>query len=220
MTAIIGRGVRVEIGSTEGTAVSVSAVTLANPGVATSTSHGLATKSVGYFKDSGTGALTTGMTQLTGQAVRLGAVATNTFALEDIETTNYTAWSGTADFVPITAWSTVTPVASYSIGGGEADPLDTTVLLDDIRQLENGLLAAQVVTLGLKPETVSGTAMAAIRRAARNNSALVWRITLKTGDVRVFRGTPSLPGEDVQQGQVGTGQITVTVKRFVTEGAA
>lgn len=220
MTAIIGRGVRVEIGTTEATAVSVSGLTLANPGVATATAHGLLTKSVGYFKDSGTGALTAGTVQLAGQAVRLGTVATNTFGLEDIDTTNYSAWSGTADFVPISAWTTVTPVASYSIGGGEADRLDTTVLLDDMRQEENGMLAAQTVTFSLKNETVSGTAMAAIRRAARNNTALVFRITLKNGDVRVFRGTPSLPGEDVQQGAVGTGQFAVTVKRFVTEGAA
>ena len=42
MTYVIGRGVRVEIGTTEGSAKTVSAVTKANPGVASATSHGMA----------------------------------------------------------------------------------------------------------------------------------------------------------------------------------
>ena len=101
MTTVIGRGVRVEIGTTEGSAKTVSAITGANPGVATSTAHGLLTKSVGYF----TGV--EGMVQLEGQAARLGTVATDTFALEDIKTTAYGTFSGSADFIPITAWSTL-----------------------------------------------------------------------------------------------------------------
>ena len=47
---IIGRGVRVEVGKTEGSAKTVTAITLADPGVATSTAHGLTTKSVGRDK--------------------------------------------------------------------------------------------------------------------------------------------------------------------------
>ena len=83
MTYVIGRGVRVEIGTTEGAAKTVSAVTKANPGVATSTAHGLLTKSVGYFDT------VAGMDELLGQAIRLGTVATNTFDLEGLDTSNY-----------------------------------------------------------------------------------------------------------------------------------
>jgi hypothetical protein len=38
--------------------------------------------------------------------------------------------------------------------------------------------------------------------------------------VAIFRGEPSKPGRDVQQGQAGTGSISVTVKGFIIEGAA
>lgn len=213
MTAIIGRGVKVEIEKTVGAAKTVSAISLAKPGVATSAAHSLANKSIGYFLG------VTGMVQLDGQAVRLANQATNTFELEDIDTTDYAAFtSGT--FVPVTAWATMNTATSYQIGGGDADPLDNTTLIDDIKQELNGLLGAQNVAFNLNSETISGEAMAIIKAAARKSASLTVRITLKDGSVRVFRGQPSLPGENVQKGAIGTGNLTFKVKGFVTEGAA
>ena len=210
---IIGRGVRVEVGKTEGTAKTVTAITLANPGVATSTAHGLAAKSVGYFLN------VAGMVNIEGQAVRLGTTATDTFQLEDIDTTDYPAFtSGT--FVPITAWSTLSKATSISEGGGDADKLNVTTLLDNIRQERNGLLAAETMTIGLLAESLASEALQIVRRAARDSDLLVFRVTWSNGDVLVFRGEPSKPGRDVQQGQAGTGSISVTVKGFTTEGAA
>lgn len=211
---IIGRGVRVEIGSTEGAAKTVSAVTLANPGVATSTAHGLANKSVGYFSG------VSGMVNLEGQAVRLANQATNTFELEDIDTTTYPAFTGTCSFIPITAWQTLAKATSISEGGGAADPIDVSTLLDTIRQQRNGLLAAQTVTINLLAESLASTAMQLIRRGARVSSKFVFRVTWSNGDVAIFRGEPSLPGRDVQQGQAGTGSLTVNVIGFITEGLA
>lgn len=210
---IIGRGVRVEVGKTEGAAKTVTAVTLANPGVATSTAHGLSTKSVGYFYN------VAGMVNLEGQAVRLGTVATDTFQFEDIDTTDYPAFtSGT--FIPITAWSTLSKATSIAEGGGEADKLNATVLLDNIRQERNGLLAAETMTIGLLAESLASEALQIVRRAARDSDLLVFRVTWNNGDVLVLRGEPSKPGRDVQQGQLGTGTISVTVRGFTTEGAA
>lgn len=214
MTTVIGRGVRVEIGSVEGSPVTVSAITQADPGVATATAHGLLTKSAGYFSG------VSGMVNLEGQAVRLGTVATNTFGLEDIATTNYPAFTSTASFVPVTTWATLARITGYDIGGGAANKLDDTVLLDDITQEINGLLAAQTVSMNLNSMTVSDAAMTKVRRAARDSAYLVFRITLKDGSVRLFRGQPSLPGESVQKGAIGTGTFSITVKGFITEGAA
>lgn len=213
MTSIVGRGVRVEIGKTEGAAKTVSGVTQAKPGVAASTAHGLLAKSIGYF----TGV--SGMVQLEGQAARLSVASADNFTLESINTTNFPAFTG-GSFVPVTAWATLSRASSYSIGGGAADTQDDTVLLDDIKQLVNGLLAAQTVTFNVKSETLNSEAAALIEDAARNSAYLVFRITLKDGNVRVFRGQPSLPGEDVQSNALGTGSFTVTVKGFVNQGAA
>lgn len=214
MTSIVGRGIRIEIGSVEGSAVTVSAVTVADPGVATSTAHGLLTKSVGYFSG------VSGMVNLEGQACRLGTVATNTFGLEDIDTSDYPAFTDTASFVPVTTFATLGRITSYSIGGGEGEKLDDTVLLDNIKQELQGLLAAQTVTFNLNSSTISDAAMAILRRGARQSNYYVFRITLSDGNVRVFRGQPSLPGEDVQKGAIGTGTFSVTVKGYIIEGAA
>lgn len=213
MTSIVGRGVRVEIGMTEGTPKTVSGVTLADPGVATSTSHGMASKSLGYFQN------VSGMVQLEGQSVRLQSVATNTFNLEDIDTTSYPAFTA-GEFVPVLTWGTLGRTTGYDTGGGGGEKLDDTVLLDDGKQEIQGLLSAQSVTFNLNPATISDSAMTKLRKTARAAGYLVFRITLKDGNVRHFRGQPSLPGESVQKGAIGTGNFSVTVKGFICEGAA
>src|ERR1700754_746211 len=140
MTSIVGRGVRVEVGKTEGAAKIVTLVTNAKPGVATSVAHGLTAKSVGYFRG------VEGMVQLEGMAARLNPVTPpDSFTLENLNTTDFPGFTDQCEFVPITAWATVGRATSYSIGGGDAEKLDDTVLLDDIKQELNGLLAAQTV---------------------------------------------------------------------------
>jgi hypothetical protein len=213
MTYIVGRGVRVEIGSVEGAPKTVTAVTAANPGVATSSSHGLAAKSAGYFSTA------TGMPQLEGQAIRLNPVDTNTFTFENLSTVGYGTFTA-GSFIPITTWLTLSNALDYNIGGGEADKLDVSVLLDDIKQEQAGLLQAQTVTFSARSETIYGQAMLKLEEVARAAGYIVMRITLKDGNVRVFRGQPSLPGEQVGQGQVGQGTFSMTLKGFVIQGVA
>lgn len=213
MTYAIGRGVRVEIGTTEGAGKTVSAVTAANPGVATSTSHGLSTKSIGYFDAS------TGMDQLLGQACRLGAVTTNTFELENLNTTNMGTFTA-GDFTPITAWTTLTPATDYEVTGGAPEYIDTAVLLDQIKRQEAGPLSPQTIKIGLKKETTNGTAMVFVENAARLGNKFVVRITLKDGSVRYLRGQPGVPTESLQVGGVGTGGFEMTIDGFFQQGAA
>jgi len=207
-TPLIGRNVRVEIGKTEGAPKTVTAITLANPGVASSTAHALLDGSAGYFN------AVSGMVNLEGQAARVDTVLTDSFALQNINTTNYPAFTA-GTFVPVTAWSTVSRAASYDIGGGDADPIDTTVLLDTIKQNANGLLAAQTVKIDLKLDTTDDEALGLVRAAALSQAYMVFRITLSDGAQRIFRGQPSLPGENVGQGALGTGSFSVTVKGSV-----
>lgn len=202
---LIGRNVRVEIGKTEGAAKTVTAVTLANPGVASSTAHALTDGTVGYMNG------VVGMAQLDGQAIRINAPAADTFQLEGINTTGYPAYTA-GTLIPITAWSTLSRAGSYQIGGGEADKIDNTTLLDVIKQEINGLLAAQSVSFDLKLETTDEEALTLINTAALAGTYLVFRITLADGAQRIFRGQPSMPGENVGQGAIGTGAFSVTVK--------
>lgn len=214
MTTPKGRGVRVEISNVEGTPVTVSAITQANPGVATSTAHGQANKTIGYLSG------VEGMVQLEGQAVRVAAQAANTFELEDIETSDYPAFSDSCTFTPITSWHTLGRVTGWSQPEGAADPQDDTVLLDVVKQEVQGLLNAQTLTFNLRTQTISDTAMKALRRAARRQQYLCFRITLHDGNIRFFRGAPALPSENLETGGTGTGSFSVTVKGVICEGAA
>lgn len=210
---IIGRGVRVEVATAYGPSKPVTVVTKADPGVATSATHGLLAKSVGYFRN------VQGMANLEGQAVRFGAVAADTLTLTDIDTTNFPDFVS-GELVPVTTWATLSKSTSFAEGGGEGEKLNVTTLLDNLRQERNGLLAAETVTINVLAESVASPAMQFIRKAARSSTPCVFRITWNNGDTLVWRGEPSKPGRDVQQGQAGTGSLSITVIGTMVEGLA
>lgn len=214
MTYAIGRGVRVDIGITEGSAKTVTAITQADPPVISSTAHGLAAKSLGYM------ATAPGMEQIEGQSLRFSAVATDSLTVEDIDSTNFGALSANGSLIPISAWATLVSSTGVNKAGGDSNPLELTVLLDDEQQFEAGMLAAETVTFTGRMETISGTAMAKLREVARAGGFLVFRVTLKDGNVRHFRGQPAIPSEQLDVGAVGSYSFTVQVKRRVCEGAA
>ena len=206
MGYIKGRNVRVEVAATFATAKSVTAITNAATGVATSSAHGLADGVAGYLSG------VTSMPQLEGQAVRINAPATNTFELETLDTTSMGTFSGTCNFVPVATWLTLAPSTSINIGGGDADQLSTTVLLDNIKQQENGMLASQTISIDLRAEDAQSAAMRQIRNAALAGGFVLLRVTYPNGSKRLARGEPSLPGEQVQTSQVGTSSVNLTVK--------
>lgn len=210
MAVVKGRGVRVELGATYGTAIPVTAVSLANPGVATATAHGLVDASAGYFDS------VTGMVQLNGQGIRIDAPAANTFALQGLNTTNFPAYTA-GNFFPVLTWTTLAEATSYTIGGGAPAKLDVTTLLDVIQQQENGLLAAQTLSMRVLAQTVPSSAMQLVIASAQAGTKLVVRITQPDGAVRIAYGEPSIPGEDVQQGAVGSGTVDFSVKGFILQ---
>lgn len=213
MATVKGRGIKVEIAATYASAKTVSAVTQASPGVATSTSHGLANDTVGYFSSVG------GMVQLEDQACRVKNQATNTFELQGLNTTNYTAYTS-GNFTPVATWATLGEATSYSLGGGASEKLDVTTLLDTVRKEEIGLLPVQSVTMNVLAQDTPSAAMQLLESAVQTQAKVTVRITLANGAVRIFRAEPSTPGEDVQQGAVGTGSMEMAVKGFILKLAA
>jgi Phage tail tube protein, TTP len=209
----IGRGVRIEVALTYSAAVPITAITAAKPPVVTSTAHGQVAKTVGYL----TGVV--GNPKLEGQAVRVASPTTNNFNLEDLSTLGESAVTD-ADFIPVATWAVLAPSTEYNLSGGEAESLDVTVLLDDIKQEQAGLLEAQSVSFTTRTETLASAGMQAIRELAREAGYAVFRATFKNGDVRFFRGQCGLPNEQISTGQVGSSTFNVKVKGFVLEGAA
>lgn len=214
MTTAIGRGVRLEVGATYSSAKTVTVVMLASPGVATSTSHGMANGTVGYWT------VAAGMVQLDGQATRVYNQATNVFDLQGLNTTGYSTFSGSQTFTPVATWNTLAEVIGYQVGGGSPDVLDDTKISDVIKQEIVGTLPADTVQIDILSQTYNSTTMQQIEDASIAQTYLVFRLTMQDNSVRVWRGIPSRPGESLQRQQLATGSFQCTVKGFVLRGAA
>jgi len=207
MTTAVGRSVRLEIAATFASNKTVTAISLANPGVATSTSHGMINGTVGFW--TGTGG---GMPQLEGQATRVYNQSTNAFDLQGLDTTDYSAWVTGGTFTPVATWITISEAIGLTLGGGAQERLDDTKLHDVVQQDVFGVLPADTAQVDLLRQTVDGTAMAAIASASIRSTNLVWRATLHDGSVCVWRGSPSRPGLSLQRKQLATGGFQIAVK--------
>jgi hypothetical protein len=213
MPNIKGRGTRIEVAATFGTAKTVTAVTKATTGVATSTAHALTNNTVGYFDT------VVGMVQLEKQACRLKNVTANNFDLQGLNTTNYSDFTS-GNFISVLTWQSLAEATSYRFGGGSAEKLNATRLIDIVTQEELGNLPADSLSIGLLAQDTPSAAMQVFESAVQTQGICIIRITLGNGAVRVCTIEPGLPGEDVQQGQLGTGTVEGAVKGLVLKLAA
>lgn len=208
-----GRNVRIEVGATYDAAKSITGISQADPGVASSAAHSLAEGTIGYFSN------VEGMTEMEGQVASVDNTATGAFDLEGIDTTNFGTFTDTCQFTPVATWLTISNSTGYQIGGGDADALDSTTLLDNVKQEEAGMLSAQTVSVdGLSDPQLA--AMKLVESAARSGTYQIFRITFKNGERRVLRGQPSLPGESVAVSAMATGSFSIKVKGQVLKLAA
>lgn len=202
MTTIVGRNVKVEVALTFDSPISPTAVTKANPAVATLNSHTVDTGDVGYWT------VSAGMVELDGQAVYCTDTDANTFTMNGLDTSGYSTYtSGTLTLAA--TWGTLSEATSYAIGGGAASQLDDTRLLDVKTRNIAGLLAPQDLTIDLRNAVTQGAALAFIEAAARNGTPCLFRISQGATVLRVYYGVPSVPGESVAAGQLASGQLNV-----------
>ena len=213
MANVKGRNVKIEIAATYSTPKTVTAVSQASPGVATSAAHGMANDTVGYFSG------VSGMAQLEGQACRVKNQATNAFDLQGLNTTNFSAFTA-GTFTPVATWQTLSESTSYDISGGAGEKVDVTRLIDIVKQEEQGLLPVSNMSCDIIAQDTPSAAMQLLEASVQSQTGVVIRITLGNGAVRIARGEPSLPGESVQVGAVGTGSLDFAVKGFVLKLAA
>lgn len=210
MTTQIGRNFKVEVALTFATASAVTAITKADPGVCTLTSHGIADGTVGYWD------VAAGMVELDDQAAMTGSAAANTFELEGLVTTNYSTYTA-GNFYPAATWGLLEEATSFDIAGGAADELDDSRLHLTQRQSVAGLNASQTITVALQIPTVQGTALTFLTKAARANTKVLIKATSGTTVVAVAYGTPSVPSASVPLGGLGNGQMTIIVPRLVVQ---
>jgi hypothetical protein len=199
-----GRNCRIEIAATFSTAKTITAITKANPGQVTSAAHGLTAGAAGFYT------MPNGMSELDNMAGSVQGVAAGTWNIERVDTTNFGTFTA-GSFTPAATWNTLSTASGYSVAGGDADEVDVATLLDSNHKIEYGLLAAETVSIDHLSDTQL-TAAIQVEEAARNGTALLFRVTLSNTERRLFYGIPSLPGETVALSQAATGSFKVAVK--------
>jgi hypothetical protein len=114
MAITLANGTTISIASGYGADVTISAVTNADPGVATAAAHGFAD---GDYID-----VVSGWVNLNDRIVRVDGATTGTFELEEVDTTSTTLFppgGGTGTCRKITGWTQLTQVLNSTSSGGE-----------------------------------------------------------------------------------------------------
>lgn len=193
-TATVWKNVAVAMQSALAAAKTVTAITKANPGVVSSTAHGFS---------NGDYVLITavGMYQVDGKVVRVASTATDTFALEGVDTTAFeTFTSGTAE--KLTFGTSITTATTIQSSGGNFEFIDATTIHGNAKSQLPGLPEAATFTMDHIWDT-SDSGLQAMKTASDAQAKRAFRFTFGTGGkIMVFTGYVGanlLPGGSAQQ---------------------
>lgn len=201
--------VAVAMQSALGAVRTISAITKADPGVVTSTAHGLTNGTYIVLE-------VQGMYQLNGRVFRACNVAADTFQLEDvtggtgIDTTLFdTFTSGNAR--AITFGTSITTATTVSASGGDFDFIDTTTI--HVNQKSQIPGSANPISYNMEHLwDIADAAQAAMKAASDTQDQRAFRFTFGTGGkIMVFVGYVGFTGSPG-----GSAQDKVTTPSTIT----
>jgi len=172
----------------------ITGITKANPGVATSVAHGLANGDYVYLE-------VLGMAQLNGRVARVANKADDTFQLEGIDTTDFdTFTSGTAQ--KLTFGTSITTATTLSASGGDFDFIDTTTVHVNVKtQIPGSANPSKFEFENIWD--VSDAGLIALKAASDVAGIRAFKFTFGAGgQIMVFAGyvgATLLPGGSAQQ---------------------
>lgn len=203
--AKIWSNVRVEVQSALGSAITISGITNASPGVASASGHGLSDGAFVVLS-------VAGMADLDGRVVRVANSDAGTFELEGVDTTNLgTFTSGSAQ--EITFGTNLGVVRSLSAAGGEFPLIDTTTIHDKLSTNIPGVPSPVVYTF-TNIFDPSDAGVIALKAASDERSQRAVRFTFSDGTIMAFSGYIGASGIPT-----GSGQELVTSPATVTMSA-
>lgn len=206
MAVSLPNGALVAIASGYGSALTVTAVTNANPAVASSTAHGLAD---GNFVE-----VTSGWSRLTDKVVRVDNSAANAFDYEGINSTStsvYPAGSGTGTVREITGWTQLSQILESSSTGGEQQFLDYQFLEADSAKRIPTFKAPAGLTFRIADDpTLAGYILAKTANDDRLQRAV--RVTLPNGAILLYNAYISLaPSPSLTVNEVMSVEVTLSL---------
>lgn len=187
MSVSLPNGALIAIAASYGASKNMTALTNANPGVATlEAAHGVST---GDFLE-----VTSGWSRLTNKVVRAGTVATNDVPLDGINTTLtsiYPAAGGTGTVREITGWTQLSQILSSSSSGGEQQFLEYQFLESDAQKRIPTFKSAAGISFTIADDpTQPGYQLASAANDDRLPRAV--RVTLPNGSIILYNAYISL----------------------------
>lgn len=177
MAVSLPNGALISIASGYGSALTVSAITNANPAVATSTAHGLTN---GDFVE-----VTSGWSRLTNKVVKVANVTANTFDLVAIDsslTSIYPAGSGTGTVRKVTGYTQLSQILSSTSDGGTQNYVSYQFLESDAEKRIPTFKSASGLTFSVADDaTQPGYILASVANDDRLARAV--KATLPSGSV-------------------------------------
>ncbi len=191
-------GVTLALATAYGSSINVTALSNANPAVATAAAHGLT--------DGDIIEVTSGWSKLSGRIVRVDGALSGTFTLEGINTTNitdYPAASGAGTVREITTWTQIAQVMDANTSGGEMQFVTYSFLEQDFESQLPTQASPQTMTLQIADDP-SLPGYQAVKAAAESRAIRALRIAYPDGSTAYYNGyvgfneTPTFTKNQIQ----------------------
>lgn len=198
MAVSLPNGVTIAIATAYGSPLTVSALTNANPAVATSAAHGLTSGDIIE--------VTSGWSKLNSRIVRVDNEAAGTFEMEGINTsstTSYPAGSGTGTVREITAFTQISQIMDVQTSGGEMQFATYSFLDMDYETQLPTQSSPMTMTIQIADDPALA-GYAAVKSAAEDRAVRALKITYPSGAVAYYNGyvsfneTPTFTKNQVQ----------------------
>lgn len=207
MAAKLPDGAIVSLATTYGSAKTVSGITNANPGVATSTAHGLSNGALL--------AVVSGWQNLNNKVVRLASTLTNTFALEGIDTTSttlYPSGSGAGTVQEITAFTQISQIMGFTTSGGDQQFTNFSFLEQNFETQIPTLFSAQSISIDIADDP-SLAGYIALKAASDARATRALKLALPDGSFILYQGYVTLnETPTVTKGQVMQVKATISLQ--------
>ena len=190
---IVWKNVAVSMQSAIAAAKTISGITKASPPVVTSDAHGYANGDIVFLE-------VLGMYQLNEKVARVANIATDTFELEGLDSTEFDTFSsGTAQ--EVTLGTSVTSATTINGSGGEFDFVDTTTIHANAKSQIPGLPSAISYSMD-NIWDISDAGEAAMLVASNNQSRRVIKFQFGPGGrIMYFAGYVGFTGIPTGQAQ-------------------
>lgn len=178
-TATKWSNISIAVQSALAAADTITGITKANPGVASSTAHGMSDGAYALLS-------VQGMHQVDGRVVRVNAPNANDWQLEGVDTTSFDTFSSGSS-QEITFGTSLSAAVSVNASGGDFDFIDITTIHDNVKKQIPGLANPGTFSFECIWDA-SDAGLVALKAASDAQAQRAFKFTFANGQILVFNG--------------------------------